>query len=153
VESKKKRFLSHEMTQTNGQFKQWGGGRLEGIVERVKLWISESVGWQNIFAAASANIYRGTLLSTLTAQTLGGNLIAFSAHPVNAELNVITFKYTLELLATWHDWNGRECNLVGKVIGKNYSVSATKCGKVRAKLIGMNPTGLRSTIGHPFWQL
>ena len=143
----KETILSHEMTQTNGQFKQ----RLEGIVEPgnyelVSLLDGKTFSRQlsQYFTVHPAIDFKGT--------NPGGNLIAFSAHPVNLKLNVSRSNIKLEFTYNNGTTETEEMQLVGQGYWeKIIPVSADDNVKVRAKLIGMTQTGLRFDYWTPFW--
>jgi hypothetical protein len=82
----------------------------------------------------------------------GGNLIAFSAHPVNLKLNVSRSNIKLEFTYNNGTTETEEMQLVGQGYWeKIIPVSADDNVKVRAKLIGMTQTGLRFDYWTPFW--
>jgi uncharacterized protein (TIGR03503 family) len=143
----KETILSHEMTQTNGQFKQ----RLEGIVEPgnyelVSLLDGQTFSRQlsQYFTVHPAIDFKGT--------NPGGNLIALSAHPVNLKLNILRSNVKLEFTYNNGTIETEEMPLVGQGYWeKIIPVSADDNVKVRAKLIGMTQTGLRFDYWTPFW--
>jgi len=143
----KETILSHEMAQTNGQFKQ----RLEGIVEPgnyelVSLLDGQTFSRQlsQYFTVHPAIDFKGT--------NPGGNLIALSAHPVNLKLNILRSNVKLEFTYNNGTIETEEMPLVGQGYWeKIIPVSADDNVKVRAKLIGMTQTGLRFDYWTPFW--
>jgi hypothetical protein len=82
----------------------------------------------------------------------GGNLIAFSAKPVNLKLNVLRSNVKLEFTYNNGTIETEEMPLVGQGYWeKIIPVSADDDVKVRAKLVGMTQTGLRFDYWTPFW--
>jgi uncharacterized protein (TIGR03503 family) len=143
----KETILSHDMARTNGQFKQ----RLEGIsepgnYELVSLLDGKTFSRQlsQYFTVHPAIDFKGT--------NPGGNLIAFSAHPVNLKLNVSRSNVKLEFTYNNGTTETEEMPLVGQGYWeKIIPVSTDDNVKVRAKLIGMTQTGLRFDYWTPFW--
>ncbi|MDE8603487.1 VWA domain-containing protein [Marinomonas sp. RSW2] len=143
----KETILSHDMARTNGQFKL----RLEGIsepgnYELVSLLDGKTFSRQlsQYFTVHPAIDFKGT--------NPGGNLIAFSAHPVNLKLNVSRSNVKLEFTYNNGTTETEEMPLVGQGYWeKIIPVSADDNVKVRAKLIGMTQTGLRFDYWTPFW--
>lgn len=143
----KETILSHDMARTNGQFKQ----RLESIsepgnYELVSLLDGKTFSRQlsQYFTVHPAIDFKGT--------KPGGNLIAFSAHPVNLKLNVSRSNVKLEFTYNNGTTEVEDMPLVGQGYWeKIIPVSADDNVKVRAKLIGMTQTGLRFDYWTPFW--
>jgi uncharacterized protein (TIGR03503 family) len=140
--------LSHEMSRTNGQFKR----RLEGISESgnyevVILMDGKTFSRQHsqYFTVHPAIDFKGT--------NPDGNLIAFSAHPVNLKLDVSRSNIKLEFTYNNGTTETEEMPLVGQGYWeKIIPVSVDDNVKVRAKLIGTTQTGLRFDYWTPFWQ-
>jgi len=144
---KKETIYSQDMVRTNGQFKQ----RLDGIsepgnYELVSLVDGKTFSRQlsQYFTVHPAIEFKGT--------NPGGNLIAFSAKPVNLKLNVLRSNVKLEFTYNNGTIESEEMPLVGQGYWeKIIPVTADDNVKVRANLIGMTQTGLRFDYWTPFW--
>ncbi|ETI60385.1 VWA domain-containing protein [Marinomonas profundimaris] len=139
--------FSHEMARTNGQFKQ----RLEGIAEPGNYELVSLVDGKT-FSRQLSQYFTVHPAIDFNGTSPGGNLIAFSAKPVNLKLNVLRSNVKLEFNYNNGTIETEEMPLVGQGYWeKIIPVSADEDVKVRAKLVGMTQTGLRFDYWTPFW--
>lgn len=143
----KETVFSHEMARTNGQFKQ----RLEGITEPGNYELVSLVDGKT-FSRQLSQYFTVHPAIDFSGTNPGGNLIAFSAKPVNLKLNVLRSNVKLEFTYNNGTIETEEMPLVGQGYWeKIIPVSADDDVKVRAKLVGMTQTGLRFDYWTPFW--
>lgn len=143
----KETVFSHKMDRTNGQFKQ----RLEGITEPgnyelVSLIDGKTFSRQlsQFFTVHPAISFEGTNPS--------GNLVSFSAKPVNLKLNMQLSNVKLEFTYNNGTTEIEEMPLIGQGYWeKIIPVSANDNVKVRAQLIGFTQSGLRFEYWTPVW--
>ncbi|RBP78979.1 VWA domain-containing protein [Marinomonas rhizomae] len=143
----KETVLSHQMDRANDQFKQ----RLEGIVEPGNYELISRIDGKTFtrqlsqfFTVHPAINFEGTNPS--------GNLVAFSAKPVNLKLNMLRSNVKLEFTYRNGTTEIEEMPLVGQGYWeKIIPVSANDNVKVRAHLIGFTQTGLRFEYWTPIW--
>ncbi|TYL48126.1 vWA domain-containing protein [Marinomonas sp. IMCC 4694] len=83
----------------------------------------------------------------------GGDLVAFTAKPVNLKLNVVNSAITLEFSYS----NGTQKTDLMPLVGQGYweavvPVSANELTRVRAQLKGVTQTGVRFDYWTPTWE-
>ncbi|MBD5771852.1 VWA domain-containing protein [Marinomonas colpomeniae] len=144
---KKETIFSHKMDKTNSQFKK----RLEGIT---------AAGNYELISVVDGKTFSRQLSQYFTVHpgiefkgmNTGGNLVEFSAKPVNLKLNVMRSNVQIEF--TYE--NGSTDTELMPLLGQGYwnkvvPVSSGDQVKVRAKLIGVTQTGLRFDYWTPYW--
>ncbi|QUX95690.1 hypothetical protein C0J08_09820 [Marinomonas sp. CT5] len=143
----KETLFSRQMEKTKGQFKQRLGGVTEsGNYELVSVLDGKTFSRQlsQFFTVHPAINFEGTNPS--------GNLVAFSAKPVNLKLNMLRSKVKLEFT----DQNGTTEIEDMPLVGQGYwekivPVSANDNVKVRAQLIAFTQAGVRFEYWTPIW--
>lgn len=139
--------FSQNTVRTNEQFKQ----RLEGITEPGNYELISLLDGKTFFRQLSqfftvhpAIEFEGTNPS--------GNLVAFSAKPVNLKLNMLRSNVRLEFTYNNGTTETEDMPLIGQGYWeKIIPVSPGDNVNVRAKLIGMTQTGQRFDYWTPMW--
>lgn len=144
----KETVFSHEMDRTNEQFKQ----RLEGITEPGNYELVSLVDGKT-FSRQLSQFFTVHPAINFEGATPSGNLVAFSAKPVNLKLNMLRSNVKLEF--TYNSTGTTEIEDM-PLNGQGYwekiiPVSANQNVQVRAKLIGFTQTGLRFEYWTPVW--
>ncbi|NLU98924.1 hypothetical protein B6N13_12615 [Marinomonas sp. UCMA 3892] len=143
----KETVFSQDTVRTNEQFKQRLGGITEpGNYELVSLVDGKTFSRQlsQFFTVHPAIEFVGV--------SPGGNLVAFSAKPVNLKLNMLRSNMKLEFTYNNGITETEEMPLVGQGYWeKIIPVSPGDNVNVRAKLIGMTQTGQRFDYWTPTW--
>ena len=144
---KKETIFSHKMDKANSQFKK----RIEGITEPGNYELISVVDGKTFSRQLSQyfTVHPGIEFKGMSK---GGNLVEFSATPVNLKLNVMRSNVQIEF--TYE--NGSIDTELMPLIGQGYwntivPVSSGDQVKVRAKLIGVTQTGLRFDYWTPYW--
>jgi uncharacterized protein (TIGR03503 family) len=143
----KETVFSHVMDRTNGQFKQ----RLEGITEPGNYELVSLVDGKT-FSRQLSQFFTVHPAINFEGANPNGNLVAFSAKPVNLKLNMLRSNVKLEFTYNNGTTEIEEMPLVGQGYWeKIIPVSANDNVKVRAQLIGFTQTGLRFEYWTPVW--
>jgi hypothetical protein len=144
---KKETIFSHKMDKTNSQFKK----RLEGITAAGNYELISVVDGKT-FSRQLSQYFTVNPGIEFKGMNTGGNLVEFSAKPVNLKLNVMRSNVQIEF--TYE--NGSTDTELMPLLGQGYwnkvvPVSSGDQVKVRAKLIGVTQTGLRFDYWTPYW--
>ncbi|WP_421851667.1 VWA domain-containing protein [Marinomonas sp.] len=143
----KETIYSHKMDRTNGQFKQ----HLEGITEAGNYELVSLVDGKT-FSRQLSQFFTVYPAINFEGANPSGNLIAFSAKPVNLKLNMLRSNVKLEFTYNNGTTEMEDMPLVGQGYWeKIIPVSANDNVKVRAQLIGFTQTGLRFEYWTPVW--
>lgn len=141
--------FSSSMARMNGQFKQ----RLEGITEPGNYELISLVDGKT-FSRQISQYFTVHPAIAFTGTNPGGDLIAFSAKPVNLKLNMLRSDIKLEF--SYNNGTTKMENM--PLVGQGYwekiiPMSVGDNANVRAKLVGITQTGQRFEYWTPFWRI
>ncbi|ETX11876.1 von Willebrand factor A [Marinomonas ushuaiensis DSM 15871] len=144
---KKETIFSYEMTKSNSQFKQ----RVAGITEPGNYELISLIDGKT-FSRQLSQYFTVHPAVEFSGSNPEGNLVAFSAKPVNLKLNILRSNMRLEFTYNSGAVEVEEMPLVGQGHWeKIIPVSSNDSVKVRAKLVGVTQTGLRFDYWTPYW--
>lgn len=142
-------IYSNELARTNGQFKQ----RMVGITEPGNYELVTLVDGKT-FSRQLSQYFTVHPAIEFTGASQGGDLVVFTAKPVNLKLNVLRSNIQLEFSYGNGTIEKEDMPLIGQGYWeKVVPVSVGDNVKVRAKLMGMTQTDLRFDYRTPSWSL
>jgi len=142
-------IYSNELARANGQFKQ----RIEGITEPGNYELVTLVDGKT-FSRQLSQYFAVHPAIEFTGASEGGDLVAFTAKPVNLKLNVLRSNIKLEFSYGNGTIETQEMPLIGQGYWeKVIPVSVGDNVKLRAKLVGMTQTDLRFDYWTPSWSV
>lgn len=147
--SQKELITSYRMTSSGEQFQH----ALEGITTVPGNYELLSLVDGKTFSRQISQFFTVHPAIDFNGLHLGGDLVAFTAKPVNLKLNVVNSTITLEFSYS----NGTQKTDTMPLVGQGYweavvPVSANELTRVRARLKGVTQTGVQFDYWTPTWE-